>query len=216
MSRAGQKWRRIAALDAGHSTNKPAIGTIIAATHCMASDEVVASFIASARPPPVLTRRPRWKEDSMSLLMRWTPFEQMRSEMNRFRRDMGRLFEDWNLEPGGNPALAVSYPAINMWEDEGFVYAEAELPGLKLEELEIYVTGEDQLTIKGKRVVPAAPPKATWHRQERGFGAFERVLTLPIPVDAAKVEARLEQGVLTIKMAKSEAAKPKKIVVQAE
>lgn len=152
----------------------------------------------------------------MSLLMQWTPFETMRGEMNRLRRDMGRLFGDWGSEWRGGPALAVSYPAVNLWEDEGFVFAEAELPGLKMEELEIYVTGEDQLSIKGKRNAPEAPAKATWHRQERGFGTFERVLELPVPVDAAKVEARLEQGVLTIKMAKSEAAKPKRIVVKAE
>ena len=55
-----------------------------------------------------------------------------------------------------------------------------------------------------------------WHRQERGFGSFERTIKLPVRVDAAKVEARLENGVLTIKMAKSPAAKPKKIPVKAE
>jgi HSP20 family protein len=129
---------------------------------------------------------------------------------------MNRMFEDFDWERQGSPALALSYPAMNVWEDEAFVYAEAELPGLKLDELEIYATGEEFLTIKGKRGVPEAPPKAIWHRQERGFGTFERVLRLPAPVNAAKVEARLEHGVLTVKMAKSEAAKPKKIMVQAE
>jgi HSP20 family protein len=152
----------------------------------------------------------------MSQLMRLAPFENIFSEMDRFRRDMDRMFEGFDWDRQGNPALALSYPAMNVWEDEGFVYAEAELPGLKLDELEIYATGEEFLTIKGKRSVPEGPPKAIWHRQERGFGTFERVLRLPVPVDAGKVEARLEHGVLTVKMAKSEAAKPKKIIVRAE
>jgi HSP20 family protein len=55
-----------------------------------------------------------------------------------------------------------------------------------------------------------------WHRQERGFGEFTRVITLPVPVDADKVTARLEHGVLTLTTAKSAAAKPKKIAVKAE
>jgi HSP20 family protein len=104
---------------------------------------------------------------------------------------------------------------VNLWEDDDFVYAEAELPGLKLADLEITVTGDNQLTLKGKRE-PMAAEKFQWHRQERGFGSFDRVLTLPTSVDSARVEARLENGVLTIKMAKSQAAKPRRITVKAE
>lgn len=152
----------------------------------------------------------------MSTLMRFEPFEQLQREMSQFQRQMNRLFEGWGLESGNGPALAATYPAVNVWEDENYVFAEAELPGMKLEDLEIYVTAPDQLTIKGVRKQPAAPEKTTWHRQERGFGAFTRMLELPYGVEPAKVEARLEQGVLTIKMAKTEAAKPKKIPVKAE
>jgi HSP20 family protein len=93
--------------------------------------------------------------------------------------------------------------------------AEAELPGLKLPDLEITVTADNQLAIKGKRE-PAALEKVEWHRQERGFGSFERTIELPVSVDAGKVDARLENGVVTIKMVKSPAAKPKKITVKAE
>ena len=55
-----------------------------------------------------------------------------------------------------------------------------------------------------------------WHRQERNFGQFTRTLTLPFAVDADKVEARLENGVLRIKLAKHESARPRKIEVKAE
>jgi HSP20 family protein len=128
--------------------------------------------------------------------------------MNRLFGRRGFAFEAW-------PALAVSYPPVNLWEDDDFVYAEAEMPGLKLPDLEITVTADNQLTLKGKQG-PTAPEKVEWHRQERGFGSFERTIELPVSVDAGKVEARLENGVLTIKMAKSPAAKPKKIPVKAE
>lgn len=151
----------------------------------------------------------------MALLTRWQPFGPARNELARFQREMDNLFGRWGYGFRTGPASTVSYPALNIWEDDEYVYAEAELPGLKLEDLEIYVTGDNQLTLKGERK-PAVPEKVEWHRQERGFGKFERVFTLPIGVDAAKVEARFENGVLSIKMAKTPAAKPRRIPVKAE
>jgi len=154
----------------------------------------------------------------MSSLTRWEPFRELRHEMRQmrhFQRAMGRLLGRWGIDLPEWPTLAVSYPPVNLWEDDDFVYAEAELPGLKLPDLEITVTADNQLTLKGKREA-AALEKVEWHRQERGFGSFERTIALPVSVDAGKVEARLENGVLTIKMAKSPAAKPRKIPVKAE
>jgi len=150
----------------------------------------------------------------MTLLTRWEPFRSLGREMARMQEEIDRLFDHWGVTAEAGPALAVSYPPVNIWEDDDFVYAEAELPGLKLEDLKINATGEDQLTIKGERK-SAAPEKVEWHRQERGFGKFERGLVLPAGIDPAKVEARLDNGVLTVKMAKSAAAKPRKITVKA-
>jgi HSP20 family protein len=151
----------------------------------------------------------------MALLTRWEPLGELGYEMRRFQQEMDRLLGRWGVGFRLRPGLAVSYPAVNLWEDDDFVYAEAELPGLKMANLEITVTGNNQLTIKGKREQPA-PEKAEWHRQERGFGSFERTIELPVSVDAGKVEARLENGVLTVKMAKAPAAKLRKIPVKAE
>jgi len=86
---------------------------------------------------------------------------------------------------------------------------------MELGDLEIYVTGGNQLTIKGERKQPKFE-NATWHRQERGFGEFARVLTLPFPVNADKVQAEFSHGVLKITMPKSEEAKPRKIKVKGE
>jgi HSP20 family protein len=138
----------------------------------------------------------------------------MWKEMNRLQREMNRLFSS-NYGSDGWPNLAGSFPALNIWQDEGTVYAEAELPGMELNDLEILVTGGNQLTIKGERKQPKLE-KGTWHRQERGFGSFARVVNLPVDVNPDRVEAKLANGVLTIRMPKSEAAKPRKIVVKAE
>lgn len=154
----------------------------------------------------------------MSILKHREPFTGLRHEMRhmkRFQRALDRLFGRWGIELPEWPVLAKAYPPVNLWEDDEFVYAEAELPGLKLADLEITVTANNQLTLKGKRE-QAAPEKVEWHRQERGFGSFERSIELPASVDAGKVEAHLENGVLAIKMAKGPAAKVKKIPVKAE
>lgn len=136
------------------------------------------------------------------------------NEMNRFRDEVNRLFDANGLQDRGGPTFAVAYPPLNIWEDVERVYVEAELPGMGLDDLEIHVTG-DQLSVKGERKAPDFPESA-WHRQERGFGKFARGVTLPVAVDADKVEAKLTNGVLTIAMPKSEAAKPRRITVKAE
>jgi len=136
-------------------------------------------------------------------------FPSLWSEMGRVHDELNRLF-------GGNGAraMAPAGPAINIWEDEHAVFAEADFPGLSLEKMEVFVTEGDQLTIQGERN-PIKPEGAVWHRQERGFGQFLRQVTLPSFVDADKVEAKYEQGVLKLTMPKSEAAKPRKIIVKA-
>jgi HSP20 family protein len=126
--------------------------------------------------------------------------------------EMNRLFNRWG---DGNARGAETFPAVNIWEEGDAVFLEAELPGLDRNDLEIYVTGGNQLTIKGERK-PVVPEKGVRHRQERGYGTFVRVLTLPFPVNSEKVEAHFENGVLNLKLAKHESAKPRKITVKAQ
>ena len=90
---------------------------------------------------------------------------------------------------------------------------EAELPGLNLKDLEILVTDGNQLVIKGERKVNV-PEKGIWHRQERSYGSFTRSLTLPFHVDADKVDAHFENGVLLVKMPKHESARARKIPIK--
>ena len=132
-------------------------------------------------------------------------FGELFTEVNRIQEEFQRLF-------GGGPAAAG--PAVNVWADENNFYAEADLPDLNLDKLDVFVTDGNQLTIQGERKAPAVDG-AVWVRQERPFGQFTRVFTLPSLVDTDKVEARYEHGVLKLTLPKSAAAKPRKITVKA-
>jgi HSP20 family protein len=143
---------------------------------------------------------------------RWQPAE-MWTEMNRLHDEMNRLFG--RQGDGRGRQFAASYPAINMWETDEQLVVEAELPGFEMSHLEVSVEAGNQLSIQGDRTQPELE-QGSWHRQERGFGKFARVITLPTEVDTEAVEARFKLGVLTIVMPKRAEAKPRRIEVRAE
>jgi HSP20 family protein len=130
--------------------------------------------------------------------------------LNEVQHEVNRIFDRWGHHPFG----LGEFPALNLREDDDALLLEAELPGLELNDLEIFVTGRNQLTIKGERKAPVVQGAVT-HRQERAFGKFTRTLTLPFAVDEAGVEARFENGVLKVRLPKHEAAKPRKIAIKA-
>lgn len=131
-------------------------------------------------------------------------------EMDGFRQEVDRLFGRQILSPHGAAA-----PALNVWEDEGAFYVEADLPDVPADKLDVTIKEGNRLALTGERK-PTEPANAVWHRQERFVGAFTRELTLPAPVDADKVQAKFEHGVLKLTLPKSEAARPRKITVKAE
>jgi HSP20 family protein len=140
------------------------------------------------------------------LSTRWEPW----TELNRLSREMDRLFSR-----GGNGGVmgVGTFPALNVWEDDDNLYTEAELPGFCMEDMEIYVTG-NQLTIKGERK-PPQHDGGTWHRQECGYGKFSRMVELPGDINGENVSAEFKNGVLKVTLPKSEAVKPRRIEVKA-
>lgn len=148
---------------------------------------------------------------SRNVMRRGYPVSLLRGELNRAFDDVfGDLFER-----GGDRAAARGqrFPAVNVWEDEEKLYAEAEVPGLRMEDLEILVQG-NELTLKGERKFREQEGVA-FHRRERGTGSFCGVVALPVAVDVEKVEAVLENGVLTVRLPKATSARPRKIEVKA-
>ena len=137
----------------------------------------------------------------------WASFDSLQGEMDR-------LLDSWGVEVP-RAFSGPAYPPVNVWEDDQAFHVEAELPGLTQEQLHISVTNRNQVTIQGERA-GAEPESGRWHRRERGFGRFQRLLELPLPVDADRVEAKLEDGLLHLVLPKGEDARPRKIAVKAE
>ena len=134
------------------------------------------------------------------------------SELERMRQDMDRLMEGY----GGRyfmPQTAGVFPLINLTEDTEGYYVRAELPGLKADELNISVTGNN-LSITGERKIADRGENVYYHRREREDGTFSRIIALPGEVDANKVDARLKDGILTVHIPKAEKAKPKQIKIK--
>jgi HSP20 family protein len=145
---------------------------------------------------------------------RWQSFSPLWNQVQQLQNEMNHLFNRWS-DGGGLRGLVAAFPPVNIWEDAESVFVEAELPGMDPKDLEIHITGGNHLTLKGDRK-PQNLDKGVVHRQERGYGAFSRVVALPFHVDADKVDAHFENGVLLVKLGKHEAAKPRKINVKGE
>ncbi len=145
--------------------------------------------------------------------LRWQPFGVTQSDWARWQHEMDRLLDRFT---SGFPRrfTQATFPALNLWEDNDQLCVEAELPGFQLDQLEISVTGGNQLTIKGDRKAPEAAGSGVWHRRERTCGSFERTLELPRYVDADEVTAEFRQGVLRVSLPKREEAKPRRVTVK--
>jgi HSP20 family protein len=148
------------------------------------------------------------------LATRWQPFNGLWSEVSRLQREMDQLASQWGTSRSGRVARP-AFPPLNVWEDQNNLHVEAELPGLCLDDLEIYVNGDNQLIIKGERKQPELG-EAAWHRQERGYGEFSRLVELPEQVEAEKVSANFKHGVLVVTLPKREEVKPRRITIQGE
>jgi HSP20 family protein len=127
--------------------------------------------------------------------------------------ELNRLFETTftALTPDSDYAHAWS-PALDVYEDNENFVVQAELPGLKREDMEVSLH-DGTLTISGERKAEKRPETAQVYRAERSVGRFQRALVLPDTVAADRVKAGYTDGVLTVTLPKTEAAKPKKIDV---
>ena len=115
---------------------------------------------------------------------------------------------DW-LREEMDPAFL---PPLNVWEEGETLKVEVEIPGVKLEDVDVaFDNGE--LTIKGEKKV-AIQESVTLHRRERLAGSFRRTLTVPWEIKTDEVSAELKDGILTVTLPKAEAAKPRKVAVK--
>lgn len=121
-----------------------------------------------------------------------------------------RVFEDFLRSPMGNDRR-LAYPPLNLSNDEDAIYVRAEIPGVKLEDVELTLT-DKTLVIKGERKVP----EGKLFRQERPVGVFHRVVNIGMPVDRDNVTATMADGILTVVLPKAEEVKPRNIAINAQ
>lgn len=133
------------------------------------------------------------------------------SDMDRLRQEMGRLLGAMSGEVDKYSSAGV-FPLVNIVQNADSYVVTAELPGVRPEDIELSVMGKN-LGVKGERKPPELPEGVRFHRRERTYPKFNRLLGLPDEVDAEKVTATVQNGVLTIVLPKAEAAKPRKISV---
>lgn len=133
------------------------------------------------------------------------------TELERMRQQMDRLME--TLSPDTSSARPAGvFPLINLTEDRDGYHLRAELPGVKADDLEIQVLRKT-ISLSGKRTFSEEGQEVRYHRREREAGTFSRMIGLPDEIDPEKVKASLKNGILTVVVAKAEAAKPRQITV---
>lgn len=131
-------------------------------------------------------------------------------ELEVLRREVDRIFNGY--PSSGLDNAFRSTVEVNVYDNADDVTVEAVLPGVDPKALEITVL-RNELTVSGERKAEEGVKAEAWHRQERPVGKFVRKVALPAEVDAAKVKAEYKDGILTVRMAKSEAARPRRIEV---
>lgn len=143
----------------------------------------------------------------MASLTRWDPFREMnamRNWMDRFWDESRFSAQDWGDGDGGF-ALA-----LDVAENDDSYTVKASIPGINPDDLEITINN-NVLTIQGQTSQEQEKQDERYHLRERRFGSFRRSIVLPSAVDREHVEATYENGVLSLRLPKSEESKPRRI-----
>lgn len=147
----------------------------------------------------------RWQRPETN----WAPLDQW----TNLRDEINRLF-DLPFGNGGHESEFFGWaPAVDLYEDRDSLVVKAELPGMKKEDIDISLH-QGTLVISGERKTESEEQEGESSRSERFFGRFQRALELPKPVNPEQVTAIYKDGILTVKLAKTEESKPRQIAVK--
>lgn len=141
-------------------------------------------------------------------LIRWRP-ERSRYSM---LEQVGRMMEDMAKDFGDEGNLGAWSPSVNIYDKDGKLVVEAELPGVNKDDIEVHVEN-GVLTLRGERKKEEEVKDENFYRLERSYGSFSRSFTLPSDVDADKIEASYKDGMLILKAPRTEAAKAKQVKI---
>jgi HSP20 family protein len=144
-------------------------------------------------------------------LVRFDPFRDLMGLQER----VNRLFSENLFRTGGDAAQVGAWsPAVDIYEDGDTLVFEADLPGVRKDDIDIRVENST-LTLEGERRQEHEVKDEQFHRVERSYGKFLRSFTLPAGIDADKIRAEVRDGLLRVTLPKAEDAKPKRVKILA-
>lgn len=133
-----------------------------------------------------------------------------------FRRELDRVFDDFWASPAlsarGGEMGGSWFPSADVEEEADHYMLSLEIPGMRKDDLNIEVI-DNQIVVSGERKQEESRKSKGSVYSERRFGRFQRSFALPTHVDAGKIEAQYQDGVLKLYVPKSESAKPRQIKV---
>lgn len=144
----------------------------------------------------------------------WPDFSSAMEDFEKARRQMERFLSSFTESGAAAPVVSGVFPPIVVRENDDKIIIEAEIPGIKADDIDISVNGKT-LTLTGERK-PEEAQNVSFHRRERKWGSFRKAVTLPDNVNTDGIQAECKNGVLRIVLPKAEQAKPKKIEIKSE
>jgi HSP20 family protein len=136
--------------------------------------------------------------------------------LQSFQDEMNRMFNQFFRGSTGAEGSWGQYtwaPPVDIYETDDALVFTADLPGVSKDEVSIEVHN-NTLILRGQRTHDAAVQEENYHHVERAYGPFQRSFVLPTMVDQEHVQATYHDGILELRLPKSEAAKPKRIAIQ--
>jgi HSP20 family protein len=150
------------------------------------------------------------------------PSERPGVDLTGWQKDMERMLEDffsrkmrnwWPERSSKTDHVEVRAPAVDLYEETDDIVVKAELPGIEKDKLEVHLT-DRSLTIKGEKKKEQEINEENYYCAERSYGSFVRTLELPKNVHTDKVKASLNNGILEVRVPKTEKAKETKVNVE--
>lgn len=144
-------------------------------------------------------------------VVKWDPFRDLLSIQDRMNKLFEQTLSRSQVEEGFAPSTWT--PAVDIYETPEAIVLQADLPGLRREDIDIQIR-DDTLTLRGERRFAKDVHEESYLRIERAYGAFHRSFTLPATIQQEKIRAVFRDGILELTLPKAEEAKAKKIAIE--
>jgi HSP20 family protein len=158
------------------------------------------------------------KEKETKAVTPWRPF----MDLARWDRDMERMMGDFFGRRPWLPerwfrteGMELTAPVVDLYEEKDDIVVKAELPGIEKNNIEVNLA-DHTLTIKGEKKKEEEIKEENYYRAERSYGSFVRTLELPKDVHTDKVKATFKDGILEVRLPKTEEAKAKEVKVKVD